>query len=263
MIKRILSATFLILVLVPIVIAGGRPFSIAIGILSLLGLKELLDLKKSHSEIPSGIQLFAMCMLLFLIFYEFELHQFGISFRVLAILSIGLLIPTLIEYKRKNYETKDAFYILGILCFLGVSFHSVISLRNRDLNLLLYLILTPILTDTFAFFIGKYFGKRKIAPTISPNKTVAGSLWGSIIGTTIASIFYAYFIGGKEIYWLVFQTLILSIVGQLGDLLFSKIKRENGVKDFSNLIPGHGGVLDRFDSLIFVVLAFQVLEKFI
>ncbi len=263
MLKRILSATFLILVLVPIIIAGGKAFSIAIGILALLGLKEIFDLKKSHSDIPSGIMLFSMCMLLFLIFYEFELHSFGISFQVLAILSIGLLFPTLLDYKKKKYETKDALYIFGVLCFLGISFHSVINLRNRNLNLLLYLILTPILTDTFAFFIGKYFGKRKIAPKISPNKTVSGSLWGSIIGTSLSSVFYYYAIGGKEIYLIVILTFILSIIGQLGDLLFSKMKRENDVKDFSNLIPGHGGVLDRFDSLIFVVLAFQVLERFI
>ena len=107
MLKRILSATFLILVLVPIIIAGGKAFSIAIGILALLGLKEIFDLKKSHSDIPSGIMLFSMCMLLFLIFYEFELHSFGISFQVLAILSIGLLFPTLLDYKKKKYETKD------------------------------------------------------------------------------------------------------------------------------------------------------------
>ena len=263
MIKRILSAIFLLLVFVPILIAGGRPFSVAVGVLSLLGLKEILDLRKSHSDIPSGIILFSMCMLLFLIFYEFELHPSGISFTVLAILSIGLLFPTLLEYKKKNYETKDAFYLFAILCFLGAAFHSVIEYRTRSLFLLLYLVLTPILTDTFAYFVGKYFGKRKIAPSISPNKTVAGSLWGSILGTLLSSCFYYFMIEKTEFYFIVFITFLLSVVGQFGDLFFSKIKRENGVKDFSNLIPGHGGVLDRFDSLIFVLLAFKILERFI
>lgn len=262
MIKRIISGICLVLVLVPLVIAGGRPFSIAIGILAILGLKELLDLKKSHSDIPSGIVLFSMCMLLFLIFYEFEMQTSGISYTVLAILTIGLLLPTLLHYKNKEYETKDAFYILGVLCFLSVSFHSFIALRNRDLCLLGYLVLIPVLTDIFALFIGKYFGKRKIAPKISPNKTVAGCVGGSLIGMIVPTIYYHYIIGGKEIVWILGMSLTLSIVGQLGDLLFSKIKRENGVKDFSNLIPEHGGILDRFDSLIFVILAFLIIERF-
>lgn len=263
MLKRIISAVFLLIVFIPLLLAGGKAFHIAVGILALLGLKEIFDLKKKQLEIPSGIILFSMCMLLFLIFYEYEVHEFGISFVMISILSIGLLFPTLFPYKNKKYETKDAFYFIGMILFLSVAFYSVILIRNRSLNLLLYLISIPILTDTFAYIVGKYFGKRKIAPNISPNKTIAGSLWGSILGTALSSIFYYCLIEKNFLIHMIAMTFLLSVVGQLGDLLFSKIKRENEVKDFSNLIPGHGGVLDRFDSLIFVILAFQILEKFI
>lgn len=263
MLKRILSAIFLIVVLVPIVLAGGKVFSLAVGILSLLGFKEILDLKKSHTKYPSVLVLISMILLLFLIFYELELHPFGISYTVIAILCIIYLLPTLLEFKNEKYETKDAFYILGFLLFLGISFHAVIVYRNRDLNLFLYLILISILTDTFALFIGKFLGKRKIAPTISPNKTIAGSVGGTLFGTIIPSIFYYFMVSKKEWYIILLVTILLSVASQLGDLFFSKIKRENGVKDFSNLIPEHGGVLDRFDSLIFVVLAFLIIERFI
>jgi len=263
MLKRIISAIFLALVLVPLVIAGGRPFSIAIGILAILGLKELLELKKSHSNIPNGIILFSMCMLLFLIFYEFEMHQSGISYTVLSILAIGLLFPTLLQYKEKAYETKDAFYLFGTIAFLSVSFHSFIALRNQNLNLLCYLILVPVLTDIFALFIGKYFGKRKIAPEISPNKTIAGCVGGSLIGIIIPSIFYYYMVGGKEIYLILLMSFVLSISGQLGDLLFSKIKRENNIKDYSNLMPGHGGILDRFDSMTFIIYGYIIIINII
>jgi len=262
MVKRIISAIVLILVLVPLCIAGKRPFSIAVGVIALVALKELIDLKKSHSKIPNGITLFSMCALLFLIFYEFEVHHFEISYTVLAVLSIMLLFPTLLPSKKEEYETKDAFYLIGVILFLGVSFHSVIAFRNTNIYLLFYLVMVPILTDTFAFLVGKYFGKRKIAPTISPKKTVAGTIGGSILGTIIPVIFYIHFIGDKGIA-LYIVTFILSLVGQLGDLLFSKIKRENGIKDFSDLIPGHGGILDRFDSTIFVILAYIILGKFL
>lgn len=261
--ERIISGIFLCLVLIPLVIAGGRPFQIAVGSLAILGLKEMIDLKKSHNKIPSGIILFSLCMLLFLIFYEFEMHPLSISYTTLAILSIGLLIPTLIPYKNKIYETKDGFYLMGLILFLGSAFHAIVELRNQKIIFLGYLIIIPMITDIFAYFIGKFFGKRKIAPNISPNKTLAGCIGGSIMGSVIGTLFYVLMISKTEILEIIIISFILSIIGQLGDLLFSKIKRENEVKDFSNLIPGHGGVLDRFDSLIFVILAFIILKRFI
>ncbi len=259
--ERIISAIFLCIILIPLVIAGGRPFKIAVGSLAILGLKEMIDLRKN--KLPPGLILFSMTMLLFLIFYEFEVHPLHISYTSLSILSIGFLLPSLIPYKNKTYETKDGFYLIGVILFLGVAFHSVVEMRNQKLIFLGYLIIIPILTDIFAYFIGKFFGKRKIAPNISPNKTLAGSIGGTIMGTLGGTLFYIYFIDKTNILTILILSFILSVVGQLGDLLFSKIKRENNVKDFSNLIPGHGGVLDRFDSLIFVILAFIILKKFI
>ena len=83
------------------------------------------------------------------------------------------------------------------------------------------------------------------------------------MGTLVPTIFYYYFISAEPIWFLLIMSFILSFISQLGDLLFSKIKRENDIKDFSNLIPGHGGVLDRFDSAICVVLAYILFLQFI
>ena len=91
---------------------------------------------------------------------------------------------------------------------------------------------------------------------ISPNKTVEGSIIGSLVGTIIATLFYYYFIGDMHLGILMPFTFILTIFGQVGDLFFSSIKRYYNIKDFSNIIPGHGGILDRLDSLLFVVLGF-------
>jgi phosphatidate cytidylyltransferase len=112
------------------------------------------------------------------------------------------------------------------------------------------------MTDTFALFGGKLFGKNKLCKEISPNKTVEGSIVGTIFGTTIGTVFYALLIGNKEIWIVILLTFILSIFGQFGDLFFSSIKREHKVKDFSNVIPGHGGILDRLDSMLFVILGY-------
>ena len=116
------------------------------------------------------------------------------------------------------------------------------------------------MTDTFALLIGSKFGKRKLAPKISPNKTVEGLIGGVGVGTIIASIFYIFIIKDiKNILFVFILTLFLSLIGELGDLIKSTIKRYENVKDFSDLIPGHGGIMDRVDSLIFVVLMYTLI----
>ena len=113
-------------------------------------------------------------------------------------------------------------------------------------------------TDVFAMLGGKFFGKNKMCPKLSPHKTWEGSLCGLIGGSLVGIIFYSVFAGNFSFY-LIIMTLVLSIVGQMGDLVMSKIKRENSIKDFSNIMPGHGGILDRLDSVIFVFLTYMLL----
>ena len=113
----------------------------------------------------------------------------------------------------------------------------------------------------FAMFTGSLFGKHKLIPKVSPKKSVEGSVGGSIIGTILAVVYYELVITNTgNLFILIISTFILTILGQLGDLLFSKIKRENGIKDFSNIMPGHGGILDRLDSLSFVAMGYILLN---
>ena len=116
------------------------------------------------------------------------------------------------------------------------------------------------MTDTFAMLIGCLIGKHKLIPDVSPKKSIEGSIGGSVVGTAIASILYYNVISNQiNIFVLILMTLVLTILGQLGDLFFSKIKRENKIKDFSNIMPGHGGILDRFDSMTFIVFGYLVI----
>jgi len=265
MLKRIISAIVMILVFVPLLVAGGRAFSVAVGVLALLACKEMIDLQKSHSKIPNAVVLMAMASLLFLVFYEYEARvlSYGISHRVLAIMLLAFLLPTLVSYQKGEYETSDAFYLIGVVILLGISFNSIIILRNMNINHLIYLFMITISTDTFAFIVGKLIGKHKLLPKVSPNKTIEGALGGTIMGTALPAIYYYYFISPNNLILTIIMTLFISVISQIGDLIFSKIKRENEVKDFSNLIPGHGGILDRFDSTVFAVLAYVLMLRFI
>ena len=105
-------------------------------------------------------------------------------------------------------------------------------------------------TDTFAYLSGSLFGKTKLCPKLSPKKTVEGSL-GGILGAIILTLIYAKYFGVFPVWKFVLLSLIGSIIAQIGDLTASKIKRLTGIKDFGFIMPGHGGVLDRFDSILF------------
>ena len=127
----------------------------------------------------------------------------------------------------------------------------------------IYLVLITVITDTFAYLIGRFFGKRKLIEKVSPNKTYEGFFAGLIASMVICSMFYMYFVDPAcNLVSIIIQIAILSVFSLLGDLFFSQIKRLNNVKDYSNIFPGHGGVLDRFDSFIFVVIAYTIIMIF-
>ncbi len=260
--KRILSAAILIAIFVPLIVIGGLPFKIGVGIVSVLAFKEAIDLKKKEKDLPSIIKVLGMISLLILIFASKNdyLLNLGLSFRTIGCLLILLLGPTIFYGGNDKYTTRDAFYLIGWILLLGVFFNILIVLVDYNVLLLVFLLLITVLNDTFALIFGKLIGKHKLIVNVSPGKTWEGSLCGVALGTFVAVMFYLNFISSNvNVIKLCIFVAILSIIGQIGDLVFSKIKREAKIKDFSKLIPGHGGVLDRLDSLIFVVIAFLIM----
>jgi phosphatidate cytidylyltransferase len=120
-------------------------------------------------------------------------------------------------------------------------------------------------TDIFAYVVGKAIGKTKLMPSVSPNKTVEGSLGGVVFAIITTAIMMLFFNKGAldvSLVKMLFLALVFSIFGQLGDLVESSIKRQYGVKDSGKLLPGHGGILDRFDSLLFVFPLMHVFGLF-
>jgi len=258
--KRILSAIVALAIFIPIFIKGGLIYSLAIYIISLLGLKEFLNAKNSKKNIPTFVEFISYIIFTLLVLSNINSKEmiFSIDFRVLSALFLVYLIPTVLYHDREQYSVTDAFYMIAGIFFLGISFSLLIIVRNINLNLIIYLFLITILTDSYAYITGSLIGRHKLLKEISPNKTWEGMIGGTVLGTIISTIFYIIVINPNiPIFQISLITLFLSIIGQFGDLCFSAIKRYFGIKDFSNIMPGHGGILDRFDSIIFVVLGFM------
>ncbi|MGL4991105.1 MAG: phosphatidate cytidylyltransferase [Sarcina sp.] len=179
------------------------------------------------------------------------------NFNVLsAIIIIGTIILLCIPVINVKYTFIDsAISIVGFI-YVGVLF-SFIYLVNRMQGgeFLVWLIfLASWCCDTFAYYSGRLFGKHKLCPKVSPKKTIEGSI-GGIIGAALACGIFGYFVSGHvegiALYNYIIIGVVCGVFCQFGDLVASSIKRYAGVKDYSKLIPGHGGILDRFDSILF------------
>lgn len=257
--QRIISAIVALMMLLPIILVGGSIFSIATYVIALLGLKELLAIKETRKELPHFIKFISYILLTLIIFGNANngVAVLSIDLRIIAGLFLMLLVPVIFYHDFTKYSINDAFFLVGSIFFLGVSFGLLITVRNESLLLLLYLLLITTVTDTYAYITGFLIGKYQLLENISPKKTLEGLIGGTIFGVYISATYYHVLIDGSiPLFHLIFMTTFLSVVGQIGDLFFSSVKRYYGKKDFSNIMPGHGGVLDRLDSIIFVLLAF-------
>ena len=257
--QRVISAVVAFAIFIPIFIIGGIPFNIAFYILTLLGLKEFMKVKEKEKKFPDFIRFVAYIMITIL-YFGCTLNtkmDFNMDYRMIAGLFLTLFMPIILYHDDKVYNIKDAFYLLGGVFFLGFSMSLFNMYRSISLVLVIFLFSITIITDSFAYFGGRLVGKNKLLEVISPKKTWEGTIIGSLVGTFVCTVFYLTLIDPQaSIFEVSIVVLFLSLVGQFGDLFFSAIKRKYGVKDFSNIMPGHGGVLDRLDSIIFVMLAF-------
>lgn len=256
---RIISAIVMLLIFVPLLIVGKLPFALLMLVISLIGLREIFKVKRKQKEFPVLMELFGYLLVSFLTLNNYNSSSlvFEIDYRLVAFMIFAFILPVVFINNDKKYSVDDALFMMGATLFIGISMNLLILIRNFSLLYIIYIFLITIMTDTFALITGKFIGKHKFAPKISPKKTWEGFFGGALWGTIFGTIFFNTVIdSGVNIIVITIVTLCLSIIGQLGDLVFSAIKRHYGEKDFSNLIPGHGGILDRLDSTIFVVLGF-------
>ncbi|MDO5548522.1 MAG: phosphatidate cytidylyltransferase [Eubacteriales bacterium] len=190
----------------------------------------------------------------------------GFWIRVTVFAALVVLFVFLLRtHKKYGFSDIAAAFVGGIvLPYLLMSLIRILNLESGSVYILLPL-LAAWGSDTCALFAGMAFGKHKLAPVVSPKKTVEGSV-GGVIGAVVLSMIYAvviHFVCGYSLSTILLQYTVLgffgSILGQIGDLSFSVVKRGSGIKDYGKIFPGHGGVLDRFDSVIFVAPAIELL----
>ena len=253
--KRTLGAIIILVPLITAVLLGEKVFAVVMAVVGLFGLKELIDIKYEKENINvvkilSGI--FLILLLLNNIFYK-------IDDKVLIVLPIlGLIIPIIFYNNKNKYNINDSLYFLGIIYFLAFSFGTIIEMRDVSIYKCIYIFIISFMTDTYAYIGGMLIGKHKLTE-ISPKKTIEGTVVGTIMGVFIGTMFYYTLIGDLNLLQTIIMSFVLTVLSEIGDLVFSSIKRYFGKKDYSNLIPGHGGILDRFDSVIFVSLGLALI----
>ncbi|WP_226665650.1 phosphatidate cytidylyltransferase [Metabacillus litoralis] len=254
--QRILTAILAAALFLPFVIYGKLPFTIFVYLLASIALYELLKMKKiSLVSFPGLVSLLILWVLLLPNTYITVLND-QFSKAEFALLALLLLLTYTVVTKNK-FTFDDVGFVVIAIFYLGIGFYFLIETRNSDLQggleLIFYALLLIWVTDSGAYFVGRAMGKNKLWPEISPNKTIEGAVGGVLFAVIFACI-YHYFTGILDnIFIVIIMTAFLSVFGQIGDLVESALKRHYQVKDSGTILPGHGGILDRFDSLLFVL----------
>lgn len=254
-VKRISSAILGLPMVIVVLLFGNKYIiDIALSIVAIISLHEYFNAFKQYKPIKWVGYLSAIVIAFLHIIPQEELTKI-ISLGIPVILAI-LFIQLIIE-NMKISIIDIAITLFGI-CYivLFTAFIPILAGAMDGKILIWYVLIIAWGTDIFAYLIGKRFGKHKFSK-ISPNKSIEGCIAG-IVGAVALSLLYTYcmrqFVGIyiESYLFITIMSIVLSIVGQFGDFAASSIKRYVGIKDFSNLIPGHGGLLDRIDSLIFI-----------
>lgn len=244
---RILSS-IIMLPLLALVLIGGRLLLIGCFIIGLMGVREFYhgfeSLKIKPSYMVANISILALYAIN--LFAPADSNYYMLWFLAVVIMSLLYL------FNIENRELADAMATLtGIFYVIFLSFHVTLVEQTGEYGILVWLIfLTAFGTDIMAYFTGFAIGKHKLCPKISPKKTIEGSV-GGIIGSVLLCGLFGYFVIPRLLLHCIIIGVLGGVISQFGDLTASIFKRKMGIKDYGNLIPGHGGILDRFDSVLF------------
>lgn len=247
--QRVISGVFIAIITVVAAYFGGFILDAVLSFIGIYGSYEFIRIKKEKFN----YLLFVIMVLTVMGIYLF--HQYAVA---ITLLEIIVLFAIAVFDENETFNDIATTFMISIM--LGYFIYFMLSFQKENKWMFGYVLIISYLTDVFAFFVGIRFGKHKLNPRVSPKKTIEGSLGGWFFGCITSFIWAAIFhFFGRGMSFFAISSLCLPIVSEIGDLAFSLIKRHYGVKDFSNLIPGHGGILDRLDSHIFCIIMFGTL----
>ena len=257
---RIISGIIMVIIAIVILTLGKLTLGISMALISLIAVYEgskAIGILHNDKWLFGLNVLYSICINSIYIFKTLGIYSVKFE-ETLIPLTVVYIIICLVYAVLKYGETKFSLIAENIFFtfYIVVFFSYIVLIRaSRGGEALIWLVLlSPWSTDTLAYFCGVFFGKHKLIEKVSPKKTIEGSIGGTI-GCVAVAFVYGLIIS-KLGYFPKYTNLIIfaavsSVVSQFGDLAASCIKREHGVKDYGTLIPGHGGILDRFDSVLF------------
>ncbi|MCH4888757.1 phosphatidate cytidylyltransferase [Acidaminobacter sp. JC074] len=245
MLVRIISSIVALPLLFFFVLKGGLYLEAGVLVISMIALYEIFNaLKVNYKPV-------AMPSYLMLIVFSYAYHFNYFTLLSGAITVYIALLCFIFVFDEERHFSDIGVTFLGAAYIIFFLYHVVLLSHIQPAYMIWFIFIASWGADTGAYFTGRFFGKRKLAPTISPKKTVEGAVGGVITAALLCALLSVYFEPS-----LIYHSIAIGVVGSLisivGDLTASKIKREMGIKDFGHIMPGHGGVLDRFDSVILV-----------
>lgn len=263
MLTRIISGIIGVVALVAVLVfLPAVATEIAVALVAALALYEFYSVVLGKKELPEKIMLVIVG---FAVGFAVMFVPLTYIFPVIVFGSILTLIILVLRYGKISFK-ECAMAFFGSIYVFALLRH-VYMVRNLENGkfLVFAIFIGAFITDTGAYFTGCFLGKHKLAPVLSPKKTIEGSV-GGILATVLAFFAYSWVGCGllgceMNVLNLILTAVLLSVVSQFGDLGASAIKREMGIKDYGNIMPGHGGALDRFDSVLFVAPAFYWLNE--
>lgn len=241
---------------------GGWWYTGLVGVLATVGYAEYCRMNHIKWDSLQATVGFLLVWILFLSGLVDEVsHPFACVFHAPENILLGLILYFLLTVWTKNrVDIHETAYLLAGALYIGYGFSFMMQLiwRPKGWAWTMLILLVTWANDSGAYFVGKRFGRRKLWPAISPNKTVEGAIGGVILAMLVGAAAGQILSVNTEPLMLWGVSLLVAVSGQLGDLVESAWKRTTGVKDSGVLLPGHGGVLDRFDSLLFSLIVLKV-----
>jgi len=263
MLVRAITGFFFVSFIILATIFGGWYFQVLFGIVAILALNEFYSLFKDSSVKPNlsqGVIVGALIYVMSLYsINEQELNVYLIGLLVILFPLVGfaeLYRKKSIPFQNMGVTVIGLFYV--ILPFVLIN---VMRLNTDNFWPVLSIFILTWCSDTFAYLVGRKIGKRKLFERISPNKSWEGFV-GGLLFSVLAGLIIAYFTDDSFVKYTVYG-IVISSFGTLGDLVESMLKRSLKIKDSGTILPGHGGLLDRFDAVIFVIPIIYFLELFI